>query len=511
MCVTRYTWKTLRCILQYNARNVMTSVSSKLLPALKSCSKNNYNHCWFSQQFRYYCQNPLTNKCNFVKPEFSSRFPIILPLTRRKCVWKTFKSFPMISIPRKQTLHPNFARTNLLNCEVNYRYICSNGSTTETDVLAPDSPQFLFYLEELLKEFADISQKLSSGVGDEIEQQKIVKRRQKLEPVVEKIQELNAKKLELEDVKSLLEDDDPEMQRLAQVEKKNCLNAIEELEDELVSELKPTSEIDDNDIVVELTAGVGGQEAMLFTSDVFNMYQNYAQFKRWRFNTLAYTVSDLGGVRHASVSMQGPDVYKLMKYEGGVHRVQRIPKTEKSGRVHTSTMTVAVLPQPKQIDLQLDAKDLRIETKKASGAGGQHVNTTDSAVRIVHIPTGISAESQQERSQHKNRHIAMTMLHARIYKKQLEEQESKEKQMRTQQVGTSGRSEKIRTYNFNQDRITDHRISMNTFDVEGFLNGGELLDGLVSELCYQDEMDILRNTIENVFKDHHPMQDKIRK
>ncbi|XP_033118000.1 peptide chain release factor 1-like, mitochondrial [Anneissia japonica] len=383
------------------------------------------------------------------------------------------------------------------------RHLSSSHATSEEDPLSPSSHQFQFYLEELLQEFDEISSRLGLGIGDDMQQKKIVKRRQELGPVVEKINEIHEKKEELNEVKLLLKDNDAEMKRLAELEKEKCLDALELLEDELLSILKPTTEIDDNDVVVELTAGVGGQEAMLFTTDIFDMYQNYAKYKRWKFTELVYNTSDLGGVRHATMSMQGPDVYKLMKYEGGVHRVQRIPKTEKAGRVHTSTMTVAVLPQPKEIDLQLDPKDLRIETKKASGAGGQHVNTTDSAVRILHIPTGISAESQQERSQHKNRHIAMTMLHARIYKKQLEEQNSQERMLRSQQVGTSGRSEKIRTYNFNQDRVTDHRISMNTFDVEGFLGGGELLDDLISKLCYQDDMDTLRNTIEKVFRDHH--------
>lgn len=246
--------------------------------------------------------------------------------------------------------------------------------------------------------------------------------------------------------------------------------------------LVPSEEADKNDLILEVTAGVGGQEAMLFTSEIFDMYQQYAAFKRWHFETLEYFPSEIGGLRHASASIGGSEAYKHMKFEGGVHRVQRVPKTEKQGRVHTSTMTVAILPQPTEINLVINPKDLRIDTKRASGAGGQHVNTTDSAVRIVHLPTGIVSECQQERSQLKNKEMAMKKLRAKLYSLQLEEETSKRYNARKIQIGTKGRSEKIRTYNFPQNRVTDHRINKSLHDLETFMQGEYLLDELVQSL-----------------------------
>ncbi|XP_075410469.1 peptide chain release factor 1-like, mitochondrial isoform X2 [Tenrec ecaudatus] len=241
-------------------------------------------------------------------------------------------------------------------------------------------------------------------------------------------------------------------------------------------------ETDENDLILEVTAGVGGQEAMLFTAEIFEMYQQYAAFKRWHFETLEYVPSEIGGLRHASATIGGAEAYKLLKHEGGVHRVQRVPETERQGRIHTSTMTVAVLPQPTEINLVINPKDLRIDTKRASGAGGQHVNTTDSAVRIVHLPTGIISECQQERSQLKNRELAMRKLRAKLYSMHLEEEASKRYQARKIQVGTKGRSEKIRTYNFPQNRVTDHRISKSLHDLDRFMRGEDLLDELVQSL-----------------------------
>lgn len=243
-----------------------------------------------------------------------------------------------------------------------------------------------------------------------------------------------------------------------------------------------SEETDENDLILEVTAGVGGQEAMLFTSEIFDMYQQYAAFKRWHFETLEYFPSEIGGLRHASASIGGSEAYRHMKFEGGVHRVQRVPKTEKQGRIHTSTMTVAILPQPTEINLVINPKDLRIDTKRASGAGGQHVNTTDSAVRIVHLPTGVVSECQQERSQLKNRELAMKKLRAKLYSMHLEKEANKRQNARKIQIGSKGRSEKIRTYNFPQNRVTDHRISKTLHDLETFMQGDYLLDELVQSL-----------------------------
>ncbi|XP_041418658.1 peptide chain release factor 1-like, mitochondrial isoform X2 [Xenopus laevis] len=253
---------------------------------------------------------------------------------------------------------------------------------------------------------------------------------------------------------------------------------------------------------MEVTAGVGGQEAMLFTAEMFEMYNNYAVYKNWSFDLLEYFSSELGGLRHATVSIGGHDAYRCLKFEGGVHRVQRVPKTEKQGRIHTSTMTVAILPQPSEINLVINPKDLRIETKRASGAGGQHVNTTDSAVRIVHIPTGVVSECQQERSQLKNREKAMQVLRAKLYTMKLEEETSKRYNARKIQIGTRGRSEKIRTYNYPQDRVTDHRIGKSLHNIEGFIFGDELLDEMIQYLSEYADYESLMGIISDSSTEH---------
>ncbi|KAB0354882.1 hypothetical protein FD755_022341 [Muntiacus reevesi] len=243
--------------------------------------------------------------------------------------------------------------------------------------------------------------------------------------------------------------------KLAENEITSCEKEIAQLKHQIILLLVPSEETDKNDLILEVTAGVGGQEAMLFPSEIFDMYQQYAAFKGWHFETLGYFPSDIGGLRHASASIAGSGAYKHMKFEGGVHRVQRV------------TMTVTVLPQPTETNPVINPKDLRIDTKRASGAGGQHVNTTDSAVRIVHLPTGIVSECQQERSQLKNKEMAMKKLRAKLQKIQ---------------IGTKGRSEKIRTYNFPQNWVTDHRINKSFHDLESFMQGEYLLDELVQSL-----------------------------
>ncbi|XP_065152246.1 peptide chain release factor 1-like, mitochondrial isoform X1 [Paramisgurnus dabryanus] len=318
-----------------------------------------------------------------------------------------------------------------------------------------------------------------------------------LAPLIQNIKELEEKQKELKDTQDLLKDNDPDLQDLAETESQACLAAIHDLKSKILSLLIPEEESDMSDLVLEITAGVGGQEAMLFTAEIFDMYQNFASFNDWGFEVLEVMSSELGGVRHATASISGPLSYKKLKFEAGVHRVQRVPKTEKQGRMHTSTMTVAVLPQPTEISFTINPKDLRIETKRASGAGGQHVNTTDSAVRLLHLPTGIVAECQQERSQIKNKEKAMTLLRAKLYSARLEEETSKRYNARKLQIGTRGRSEKIRTYNFSQDRITDHRIGKTIHDVHGFLQGEELLEEMIVSLQQFSEqeslMDILKD------------------
>nr|XP_019943087.1 PREDICTED: peptide chain release factor 1-like, mitochondrial [Paralichthys olivaceus] len=297
-----------------------------------------------------------------------------------------------------------------------------------------------------------------------------------LAPLAQSIRELDTKHKEITETEALLKDEDPALQELAELERDGCLQDIQDLRQKILDLLIPEEEADLSDLILEVTAGIGGQEAMLFTAEVFDMYHGFAQHHGWSFDILEHMTSEIGGLRHASASISGPESYKRMKFEGGVHRVQRVPKTEKQGRMHTSTMTVAVLPQPTEISFTINPKDLRIETKRASGAGGQHVNTTDSAVRIVHLPTGVVAECQQERSQLKNKEKAMKALRAKLYSIKLEEVTSKRYNQRKVQIGTKSRSEKIRTYNFAQDRITDHRIGKTVHDVKSFLLGEELLD-----------------------------------
>ncbi|KAK7902099.1 hypothetical protein WMY93_018868 [Mugilogobius chulae] len=303
-----------------------------------------------------------------------------------------------------------------------------------------------------------------------------------LRPVIQSITELRAKEKEMTETEVLLKDEDQSLRELAEQEREACLKDIKIFRQKILDLIIPEEDADLNDLVLEVTAGVGGQEAMLFTAEVFDMYQGFAHYHGWSFDILEYMSSDLGGLRRASASVSGGQCYKKMKFEAGVHRVQRVPKTEKQGRMHTSTMTVAVLPQPTEISFSINPKDLKIETKRASGAGGQHVNTTDSAVRIVHLPTGVVAECQQERSQIKNKEMAMKVLRAKLYSMKLEEETSKRYQQRKIQVGTKGRSEKIRTYNFSQDRITDHRIGMTVYDLKNFLLGEELLEEMNSSL-----------------------------
>ncbi|XP_015357844.1 peptide chain release factor 1-like, mitochondrial isoform X1 [Marmota marmota marmota] len=293
---------------------------------------------------------------------------------------------------------------------------------------------------------------------------------------------LSEKERELRETEHLLHDENEDLRKLAENEIILCQKEITQLKHQIICLLVPSEETDESDLILEVTAGVGGQEAMLFTSEMFDMYQQYAAFKRWHFETLEYFPSEIGGLRHASASIGGSEAYKHMKFEGGVHRVQRVPKTEKQGRIHTSTMTVAILPQPTEINLVINPKDLRIDTKRASGAGGQHVNTTDSAVRIVHLPTGVVSECQQERSQLKNREMAMKKLRAKLYNMHLEEETSKRYSARKIQVGTKGRSEKIRTYNFPQNRVTDHRINKSLHGLETFMQGDYLLDELIQSL-----------------------------
>ncbi|KAF5306364.1 hypothetical protein FQR65_LT07388 [Abscondita terminalis] len=298
-------------------------------------------------------------------------------------------------------------------------------------------------------------------------------------------------------LKELLADNDKGIQMLAQEEENVFTKKLEKLDNDLVENLMQMNDDHVHDaIVLEVNSGVGGQEAMLFAKDLFEMYSNYVHFKKWDFQVVEFLTTEMGGVRHASALINGTKAFQYFKYEAGVHRVQRIPATEKSGRVHTSTVSVLALPQPSDIEVVIDNKDLRIETKKASGAGGQHVNTTDSAVRITHIPTNVSVECQVDRSQIKNKALAMQRLRALLYEQQLKSEMDQIQNLKKSQVKSNSRNEKIRTYNFGQDRITDHRLQGNhVHNIKGFFEDGEHLDSLINKLHKNARIQNLLNIV----------------
>ena len=292
---------------------------------------------------------------------------------------------------------------------------------------------------------------------------------------------------ELEENKELLVDKDEELRNLARVEISTLNKKIAEKEQELKILLLPKEPADERNIIFEIRAGTGGEEAALFAADLFKMYTKYAENKGWRVEMLSSHFTGMGGIKEIIAAIEGKGAYSRLKYESGVHRVQRVPETESQGRIHTSAVTVAVLPEAKEVEVQIDPKDLKIDLFRASGPGGQHVNVTDSAVRITHLPTGIVVQCQDERSQHKNKAKAMKILRARLLEKMRQEQEQQMAEERRSQVGTGDRSERIRTYNFPQGRVTDHRIGLTLYRLEEVLEGDldEIIDALITH--YQAE------------------------
>ena len=287
---------------------------------------------------------------------------------------------------------------------------------------------------------------------------------------------------------------DPEMKELAEEEIKNNKEKIPQLEEELKILLIPKDPDDDKNTICEIRAGAGGEEAALFAGTLFRMYSMYAERKHWKIEILNENETGLGGYKEISFMVTGKGVYSRLKFESGVHRVQRVPETEASGRIHTSTATVAVLPVVDDVQININPSDIKLEVFRASGAGGQHVNKTSSAVRLIHIPTGTIAECQTERSQTQNREYAMKLLQSRLYEKERQERDSKLASERKSQVGSGDRSEKIRTYNYPQGRITDHRIGMSIYQMEDFLNGN--LDEMIDNLIAADRAEKLKGSEE---------------
>lgn len=284
---------------------------------------------------------------------------------------------------------------------------------------------------------------------------------------------------------------DPEMKDMAQEEIYELDHKIPDLEQQIKMALIPKDEADTKNAILEIRAGTGGDEAALFAADLFNMYKGYAAKHGWKVEIVSVSENDLGGYKEIIAQVSGRNVFEKLKYESGAHRVQRVPKTESGGRIHTSAATVAVLPEAEDVDIHIDeARDLRIDTYRSQGAGGQHVNTTDSAVRITHIPTGIVVEMQEERSQHKNRDKAMRMLRTRLYEAQRQKLADERAENRKLQVGSGDRSERIRTYNFPQGRVTDHRVNLTLYKLEEVLSG-EALDEVVDQLIAEDQAEQL--------------------
>lgn len=339
-------------------------------------------------------------------------------------------------------------------------------------------------LEEIEKRFEEVEVSLlrDEVITDSELYQKYAKERAELKRIVEPFRQYKALRQKLKEVEELLEDQDEELRRIAQEEKKELEEKLEKLERELKLALLPKDPRDERNVILEIRAGTGGEEAALFARDLFRMYTRYAERSGWKVELLDAHPTGLGGFKEVIALIQGKGAYSRLKHESGVHRVQRIPITEAQGRIHTSTATVAVLPEAEEVEVQIDPKDLKVEVFRASGPGGQHVNKTETAVRITHIPTGIVVQCQDERSQHQNRAKAMKILMARLLELKRKEQETQIAKERRSQIGSGERSEKIRTYNFPQNRVTDHRIGLTLYNLQEVLDGDldELIDALIA-------------------------------
>jgi len=363
-----------------------------------------------------------------------------------------------------------------------------------------DIPFYLLHKSNIMfdkiKEIEDRYQLLESELSrpdifkDQKTYQKYSKEHSHLSPIISSYREYNSIREEIISNTTLLDDPDPEMRKLAKEEIESLNSQIKQIEKGLKVLLLPKDPNDEKNIILELRAGTGGDEAALFVADLFRSYLKYAEMNKWKTDILSRNATGIGGFKEIIILIEGQKVYSKLKYESGVHRVQRVPETETQGRIHTSAITVAVLPEAEDVDVEINPDDIRIDTYRSSGSGGQHVNVTDSAIRITHLPTGIVVACQDERSQHKNKAKAMKVLRSRLLDAQQEEQDTRISEERRNMVGSGDRSERIRTYNFPQSRVTDHRIALTLYKLDNILQGE--LDLIINPLITHFQTEALK-------------------
>lgn len=344
------------------------------------------------------------------------------------------------------------------------------------------------------KQYEELAAKISDPevIADQELFRKLCKEHSDMTPIVEKYREYKSNKENIEEAETMMNDPetDKEFKEMLNEEIRESKENIVRIEEELKVLLLPKDPNDDKNVIVEIRGGAGGDEAALFAGDLYRMYTMYAESKHWKTEVLNLSEIGIGGIKEVSFMIEGQGAYSRLKFESGVHRVQRVPETESQGRVHTSTVTVAVLPEAEEVDFEINPADLQIDTFRASGAGGQHINKTESAIRITHIPTGVIVECQDERSQHKNKDKALKVLRSRLYEAELQKQQDAIAADRKSQVGTGDRSERIRTYNFPQGRVSDHRIGLTLYKIDAIMNGD--LDEIIDALITTDQSEKLR-------------------
>ncbi len=350
-------------------------------------------------------------------------------------------------------------------------------------------------INKIINTYDDLTDQLSDPkiISNPPKFRDIAKQHHDLEPVVQKGREYIKLIEQIVEYRSILDGDDPDLKAIAKEEIDDLFSQQEQQENELKILLLPKDQRDSKNTIIEIRAGTGGEEAALFSADLYRMYSHYAERKGWATETLSSSPTGSGGLKEVIFALKGDGAFGEMKFEGGVHRVQRVPETESSGRIHTSAATVAILPEAEEIDLEINPDDIRIDTFRASGAGGQHVNKTESAVRITHIPTGLVVSCQDEKSQHKNRVAAMKVLRSRLLAIEEEKQQSERAEIRKSMVSTGDRSAKIRTYNFPQGRVTDHRIELTLYKLDSIMDGD--IAELIEQLRIAEQMEQLQQDV----------------